>query len=138
MLLSGGHQPRDEYVAPEVEAMAEVLRVLGVPAGAMRQEGRSRNTFENALLSLALVREVGARRVLLVTSALHMPRALAVFQAVFAGSGVTVVPAATDAEALGDEPELRTAWLPDARSLEWSSRSVKEYLGLAQVWMAMN
>ena len=82
--------------------------------------------------------KVGARRVLLVTSALHIPGALAVFQAVFAGSGVTVVPAATDAEALGDEPELRTAWLPDARSLEWSSRSVKEYLGLAQVWMATN
>ena len=138
VLLSGGHQPRDEYVAPEAEAMAEVLRALGVPASAMRLEGRSRNTLENAVLSLALVRQVGARRVLLVTSALHMPRALAVFQAVFAGSGVTVVPAATDAEALGDEPELRTAWLPDARSLEWSSRSVKEYLGLAQVWMATN
>ena len=83
-------------------------------------------------------KRLGARRVLLVTSALHMPRALAAFQVVFAGSGVTVVPAATDAEALGDEPELRTAWLPDARSLEWSSRSVKEYLGLAQVWMATN
>ena len=138
VVLSGGSPPGSENVAPEAEAMAEVLRALGVPASAMRLEGRSRNTLENALLSLALVRQGGARRVLLVTSALHMPRALAVFQAVFAGSGVTVVPAATDAEALGDEPELRTAWLPDARSLEWSSRCVKEYLGLAQVWMATN
>lgn len=138
VLLSGGGPPGRENVAPEAEAMAEVLRVLGVPASAMRLEGGSRNTLENALHSLPLVRQVGARRVLLVTSALHMPRALAVFQAVFAGSGVTVVPASTDAEALGDEPDAATAWLPDARSLELSSRGVKEYLGLAQVWMATN
>ena len=42
---------------------------------------------------------------------------------------------ATDAEALGDEPRGWAAWLPDAKSLEWSSRSVKEVLGLAQVRM---
>ena len=82
VVLSGGSPPGSENVAPEAEAMAEVLRALGVPASAMRLEGRSRNTLENAVLSLALVRQVGARRVLLVTSALHMPRALAVFQAV--------------------------------------------------------
>jgi uncharacterized SAM-binding protein YcdF (DUF218 family) len=100
----------------------------GVPASALRLEGRSRNTRENAANSVALVRQVGAKRVLLVTSALHMPRALAVFQGVFAGSGVTIIPAATDAEALGDEPRGWAAWLPDAKSLEWSTRSVKEVL----------
>ncbi len=135
VLLSGGHQPREEYVAPEVEAMAEVLRVLGVPASAMRQEGRSRNTFENAVLSVPLVRQLGARRVLVVTSALHMPRALATLQMAFAGSGVTFLPAATDAEALGNVPDPWAGWWPEARSLEWSSRSIKEHLGLAQVWM---
>ena len=135
VLVSGGNKPGDEDVVPEAEAMAVVLRALGVPASALRLEGRSRNTRENAQLSLALARQVGAKRVLLVTSALHMPRALAVFQGVFAGSGVTMIPAATDAEALGDEPRGWAAWLPDARSLEWSSRSVKEVLGLAQVRM---
>ena len=135
MLVSGGNKPGDEDVVPEAEAMAVVLRALGVPASALRLEGRSRNTRENAQLSLALARQVGAKRVLLVTSALHMPRALAVFQGVFAGSGVTMIPAATDAEALGDEPRGWAAWLPDAKSLEWSSRSVKEVLGLAQVRM---
>ena len=135
VLVSGGNKPGDEDVVPEAEAMAVVLRALGVPASALRLEGRSRNTRENAQLSLALARQVDAKRVLLVTSALHMPRALAVFQGVFAGSGVTMIPAATDAEALGDEPRGWAAWLPDARSLEWSSRSVKEVLGLAQVRM---
>ena len=135
VLAIGGNRPGYEDVAPEAEAMAEVLRTLGVPASALRLEGHSRNTRENAANSVALVRQVGARRVLLVTSALHMPRALAVFQGVFAGSGVTIIPAATDAEALGDEPGGWMAWLPDAKSLEGSSRAVKEVLGLAQVGM---
>ena len=137
VLVSGGNKPGDEDVVPEAEAMAVVLRALGVPASALRLEGRSRNTRENAQLSLALARQVDAKRVLLVTSALHMPRALAVFQGVFAGSGVTMIPAATDAEALGDEPRGWAAWLPDAKSLEWSTRSVKEVLGLAQVGMTI-
>jgi len=137
VLSVGGNRPGYEDVAPESEAMAEVLRALGVPAQAIRQEGSSRNTRENASFSRPLVRSLGARRVLLVTSALHMPRALRVFQDAFAGSGVTFIPAATDADALGDEPAGLAAWLPDAKALEWSSRAVKEYLGLAQVWMAM-
>ena len=135
VLVSGGNKPGEEDWAPESEAMAEALRTLGVPASALRLEGHSRNTRENAANSVALVRQVGARRVLLVTSALHMPRALAVFQGVFAGSGVTIIPAATDAEALGDEPGGWMAWLPDAKSLEGSIRAVKEVLGLAQVGM---
>lgn len=135
VLAIGGNKPGYEDVPPEAEAIAEVLRALGVPASALRLEGRSRNTRENAEFSLPLVRQLGAKRVLLVTSALHMPRALAVFQAVYAGSGVTIVPAATDADALGDEPGGWAAWLPDAKSLEWSSRAIKEFLGLAQVEM---
>lgn len=133
VLVSGGNQPGDEAMAPEAEVIAEVLRDLGVPADVIRQEGRSRSTLENAAFSLPLVQQLGVRRVLLVTSALHMPRALAVFESVFAGRGVTFIPAATDADALGDEPSGVAAWLPDAKSLEWSTRVVKEYLGLLQV-----
>ena len=135
VLLSGGSQPGQVKLAPEAEAMAEVLRALGVPASAMRLEGGSRITRENAVLSVPLVRQVGARRVLVVTSALHMPRALETLQMAFAGSGVTFLPASTDAEALGNVPDPWAGWWPEARSLEWSSRSIKEHLGLAQVWM---
>ncbi len=135
VLLSGGNQPGYEHIPPEAEAMREMLRVVGVPDDAMRLEVRSRNTRENAGYSLAMARGVGAKRVLLVTSALHMPRALATFQAAFAGTGIELVPASTDAEALGDELDPVLQWLPDAGSLAWSSRAMKEYLGLAMVWI---
>ena len=64
-----------------------------------------------------------------------MPRAMAVFRSAFQGTGITLVAASTDAEALGDEPDPAGQWLPDAGSLAWSSRSIKEYLGLLQVWL---
>ena len=136
VLLSGGNQPGYEDQPPEAQAMREMLRVLGVPDDAMRLEGRSRNTRENAAFSRDLVQAVRARRVLLVTSAMHMPRALATFRAAFAGTGVAFLPASTDADALGDELDPLGQWLPDARSLEWCSRAIKEVLGLLQINVA--
>lgn len=135
VLLTGGNQPGQQDRPSEAEAMREMLRVVGVPDDAMRLESRSRNTRENASFSVPMVKEVSARRVLLVTSALHMPRALATFEAAFSGTGVEFVPAATDAEALGDVPDPASQWLPDANSLAWSSRAIKEYLGLLHGWV---
>ncbi|MGB0515069.1 MAG: YdcF family protein [Wenzhouxiangellaceae bacterium] len=66
----------------------------------------------------------GARRVLLVTSALHMARAVARFQS----TGFDVIPVATDHEA-GAPPGGALAWLPDSDALDGSRRALKEYLG---------
>ena len=63
VLLSGGNQRGYEQMPSEAEGMRQMLRVLAVPDSAMRLEGRSRNTRENAGYSVAMVREVGARRV---------------------------------------------------------------------------
>ena len=133
VLVSGGNKPGYEDVAPEAEAIAEVLRALGVPAGALRLEGRSRNTRENAAFSRPMVRQVGARRVLLVTSALHMPRALRVFRLAWAGTGVEVVPAVTDVEACRPQGLQWWHFVPDARALAGTSRAWKEHLGLVEL-----
>ena len=73
--MAGGNQPGQEHEQVEADAIVEMLGVLGVPREAIRMEGQSRNTRENAVNSLPLVQSLGARRVLLVTSAVHMPRA---------------------------------------------------------------
>ncbi len=131
VLVSGGNQPGDDGVEVEAEAMRSMLLTLGVPASAVRLEGLSRNTAENARQCLGLIQAVGAKRVLLVTSALHMPRALRTFEGALSGSGVTVLPASTDVEALPDTLHGLGPWLPDAESLALSTRALKEYLGLA-------
>ena len=136
VLLSAGNQPGFEQAQSEAEAMREILLGMGVPDRAIRIETRSQTTQENALYSKEIVRQLGARRVLLVTSALHMPRAMEVFRSAFRDGGVTLIPASTDADALGGDWNPLWRWLPQANSLAWSTRAVKEYLGLVQTWLA--
>ncbi len=91
-------------------------------------EERSRDTWENAHLGSALLAEAGLTRVLLVTHAWHMPRALRAFQA----TGLEVLPAPTGfAHGGGGVLGLRD-FMPSQRALQKSYYSLHEYLGL--VW----
>lgn len=130
VLVSGGNQPGDAGMQVEAEAIRSVLIRLGVPDSAIRVEGLSRNTSENANESLKLIRAIGAKRVLLVTSAMHMSRALRSFQIALRDSGIAVLPASTDVEGLPDSLHPLGRWLPDANSLTLSSRAIREYEGL--------
>lgn len=122
VVASGGIQPGVSAVT-EAEAMALLLTDLGVPRDAILLETQSRNTRENADASAALLRERKAKSVLLVTSALHMPRAVAEFRR----AGVEVVPAPAD-QAQPKERGLRR-WLPSTGALDASGRAMKEVLG---------
>jgi uncharacterized SAM-binding protein YcdF (DUF218 family) len=77
LLLSGGH-----VGAPPAEA--ELMRLLALQQGVAEDriviEDRARNTFENALYTGRIMRERGWRRVVVVTDAFHLPRALYVFR----------------------------------------------------------
>ena len=127
LVLSGGSDPKVTHVT-EAQAMQMLLRDLSVSDAAMLQEGASRTTRQNAENSAALLKQRGISRVLLVTSALHMARAVAQFQA----AGLAVVPVAIDHTA----PLMLnnvSAWLPDAGALADSGRAFKEALGR---WLA--
>jgi uncharacterized SAM-binding protein YcdF (DUF218 family) len=63
---------------------------MGLPPGALVIEDKSQNTFENAVFTAKLPGIDPQQRWLLVTSAWHMPRSLAVFQK--AGWNVTPYP----------------------------------------------
>jgi uncharacterized SAM-binding protein YcdF (DUF218 family) len=104
--------------------MAILLQDLGVPQHAMLLEEASRNTRENAAFSATLLKARGIRHILLVTSALHMPRALPLF----AAQGLQADPAPTDFEAHLSPPGV-LAWLPDASALDGSGRAIKELVG---------
>ena len=111
--------------------MGELLRAWGVPEEAILLETESRNTDENALYSKRPLEAHGLKHILLVTSALHMPRALALFRA----SGIDAVPAPTDFEVVDRGDRTLMPWLPDAAALEGSTRAIKEYLGLGVYWI---
>lgn len=61
-------------------AMARFLRQRGIPADLVLEESRSQSTFENAVYSAEILHRHGWKRVVLVTEAIHIPRAKAVFR----------------------------------------------------------
>jgi uncharacterized SAM-binding protein YcdF (DUF218 family) len=126
VLVSGGSPERSgPHAGPLAAAMKDVLeRDFSVPV--RWTEERSRTTWENALYSAEMLRGAGIAKVVLVTHAWHMPRALRVFRA----TGLDVVAAPTLATAPRRlEP---TALIPRIRSLERSYDTLHEMIGL--VW----
>ena len=112
----------------KADAMATALREdFGVPVRWI--EGGSRDTGENAAYSAALLRRDGVRRVLLVTDAMHMPRA----RIVFARAGLEVVEAPT--MFFGEQARGARAWLPSAEGLRRSWYASYEWLGLGWYWV---
>jgi uncharacterized SAM-binding protein YcdF (DUF218 family) len=69
-----------DYDVPDSEVMAALATRLGVPRAAIRVETSSLTTWQNAERAAALSPPI-ARRIWLVTSAVHMPRALYAFRA---------------------------------------------------------
>jgi uncharacterized SAM-binding protein YcdF (DUF218 family) len=129
LILSGGYDP-ERHAYSEARAMAAFMADLGVPVQALVLEEQSRNTRQNAAYSAALLKARGIDRILLVTSALHMPRAVALFTA----QGLQVIPAPTDFEASQAPPSGVLAWLPDALALDGNGRALKELVGKWVGW----
>ena len=88
-------------------------------------EGDSLNTEQNARFSAAILAKAQVRKIILVTHAMHMRRA----QAMFVDQGFEVVPAPTDFSAW---PELR--WrdlLPSSEGRKLAKSALHEVFGLA-------
>ncbi len=79
--------------APEAEK--PLLEAMRVPAAAILCEDAARDTAENASKTFALLRARGCKKVLVVTSAWHLPRTMMLFKA----SGMEFVPVGCDYEA---------------------------------------
>jgi uncharacterized SAM-binding protein YcdF (DUF218 family) len=70
----------DDFV--EAEFVASTLKDLGIPSSDIFVEGNSRNTIENAEYSYKILDSLGLKKskVMLITSAFHMPRARETFE----------------------------------------------------------
>ncbi len=125
ILVTGGNVPWRPDIVPEAELIRSFLIDWGVPADDIRIAGQSRNTYENAQEIKMLWADDPFDSALLITSAAHMPRAMAVFQK----ADLPVAAATTDIEALKGVPSTALRWLPDASSLTMTTVAVKEWLG---------
>jgi uncharacterized SAM-binding protein YcdF (DUF218 family) len=136
VLLSGGTVGVDgPALMQEAESMGTLLATMGVPAEAQWLETTSRNTYENAVETKKVLDAQGIERIVLVTSAMHMPRSVAIFEK----QGFTVIPAPTDyvvTQADWDyyfapNPAIQVFnLLPGVEAMDRLVRTVKEYLGM--------
>ncbi len=90
IVFTGGEASLFPRNAPESSLAQQFFEDMGVPPGQVTYESRSRTTFENAEYSARLPGVTKTDRWLLLTSAWHMPRAVATFTA--AGWNVTPYP----------------------------------------------
>jgi uncharacterized SAM-binding protein YcdF (DUF218 family) len=106
-------------------AVGDFLEEAGVARDRIILEGRSRNTFENAVFTRDLLQPKPGQHWLLVTSASHMPRAVGTFRQ----AGLDVIPWPVDYRASPNgyfKPfESLTV------GLERTEGSLREWMGLA-------
>jgi uncharacterized SAM-binding protein YcdF (DUF218 family) len=128
VLVSGGNNPLmvKTLNQSEADAMRDLLKEWGVQDSAILVENASINTHENALFTFKQVSPLGIHHIILVTSAIHMPRAAAAFRK--AGFEVTAVP--SDFHTGWDKPISVLRWLPASSALLNSSNALHEWLGL--------
>jgi len=107
--------------------MARLLEEWDIPSTAIQVEGVSINTHENAIRSYQALAPRGIRRILLVTSSLHMPRAAGAFRK----AGFEVIAAPADFRGGWSEPNVLARWLPSAKNLVDSDMALYEWLGIA-------
>lgn len=120
IILTGGRGFGSAYAASEVSR--EWLIAMGVPGNDIRLETKSQTTFEEARSVLPLLQNEAADTVFLVTSAAHMPRAVASFHKF----GTTVIPAPCDFSSR----ELNLfSFMPSAGSLQENRAMLWEYIG---------
>ncbi len=124
LVLSGGSFIHKTAIGG---AMAELAWDLGVPAKKILVEADSWDTDEQAR---RLAHLLGSEPFALITSASHMPRALAIFR----GYGLKPLPAPADFITKGRKLTFYS-FLPQVGGLNASEVALYEYLGLTWLWL---
>ena len=123
MIFSGAPTPDGDDSA--AAGMARVAQQLGVPITQIKVEPASLSTHENFLFSKPLLDQYQGE-VWLVTSALHMPRAMAVAKKL----GIAVIAYPCDFRA--EERSNWRLWLPSNAGPAMLEEALHELLGILQ------
>jgi uncharacterized SAM-binding protein YcdF (DUF218 family) len=139
VLVTGAHLPWAFVQDSVTHDMVELMTFMGVPEEAILQEAESVNTYENGVFTKEILEPMGINRILLVTSAMHMPRSVAIFEKL----GFEVIPAPTDFIITQPEENLpfSQTWpnylfsiFPTADNLNKTALALKEYIGIVAYW----
>lgn len=126
LIFTGGSADITQTGAKESDLFPPLLSLLGIAPERMTYENKSRNTYENAIFSKYLATPKPKENWLLVTSAFHMPRSVAIFES----AGWPVIPAPADYKTDGKLRILPNG-LNVAGNLSDFSTALRELIGMA-------
>ena len=126
IVISGGNVFPQENLLGEAFYTAALLQDWGVPQDAILIEDKSRNTYENSVNTKNLLNSRDIDTVLLVTSAFHMPRALATFTT----TGLNAIPSPTNYSMVGYSRPKILDWIPSLGNLGKMQAVMREKLGI--------
>lgn len=120
IILSGGSAITN---LPESEVMKKVLIELGVDRSKIFTDVSSRDTIGNAFFTKKICEANGFKKILLVTSAYHMPRSVLTFEKI----GLEIIPYPTDFKM--DKRYNMYSYFPKMNVLQDSTKAIREYIG---------
>lgn len=129
-IYTGGNGGLHDRHLREADVARDVLERLDVPVERINFEGESRNSWENATLSLPIAQPSAGEAWIMITSARHMPRALGAFAA---AGWPPIIPYPVDYGMEFAPPKLLT--FNPGGSLGRIRNASYEVLGLAWYWM---
>lgn len=132
LVFTGGSAKLVNPVIKEASAAEQFFLSLGLSADRFVLERNSRNTYENAVYTKALVKLKAGETWVLVTSAFHMPRSVGIFRKI----GFDVVPYPSDYRTRGTTKELWNPVRQFSEGILATDIAVREWIGLvAYYWV---
>lgn len=133
LVFTGGAAPWDPKAPLEGNLLADHAAAMGIPPESIRTTSQVLNTKQEAYAVVDLARQrwgadiIDGTKILLVTSAYHMPRA----REVFAKAGLEVLPFPVDFFVSRDRKVDVTDFIPSSLGLHEKSVALREVYGLA-------
>ncbi len=126
LIISGGDGSLVSAEKSEAELLKEFAIRWGVDQSRILVEGKSKNTYENAIESAKIIEEWGFKKLLLVTSASHMYRAYGCFTK----AGVKTDTLSVDFNSIQKFTGDFRRFLPSSASLSSFSYLMHELIGI--------
>lgn len=128
IIISGGDASFIGTTEGDAAIAPRFFSSMGIDAGRILLEDKSRNTYENAIMTAGLINrlKLGDGRWILITSAFHMTRTMESF----ATTSLNIVPWPVDFRTAGDE-NLVVGRDDPLRAVSEFNLAVREWIGIA-------
>ena len=126
IVLSGGNYYERENIKGEAFYAKKLLEQWGVVSEDIVYEAASKTTEQNMIGVSSLFQSNNMHSMILVTSALHMPRSMEIFSHL----PLKVTPASADQVVRNEKSPAWKYVVPSAEALLLSTRSLHEYYGI--------